>query len=112
VGDREERSVSNIGWPELLIILALIGIFVFLPKRLPQLARSLGKSIRSFRKGVKEGKDGVQTTVDEVKDAAGVEDVKAAVAEIREATSVKGVLPGKKKTVETSPGAVARKKKK
>jgi sec-independent protein translocase protein TatA len=40
--------------PEWLIVAGII-ILLFGAKRLPELARSLGKSSREFRKGLKEG---------------------------------------------------------
>ena len=40
----------NIGWPEILVILVII-LLLFGAKRLPDLARSLGKSLREFKKG-------------------------------------------------------------
>ncbi len=42
-----------LGGTELLIILAIILLF-FGAKRIPELARSLGKGTREFRKGVSE----------------------------------------------------------
>ena len=45
--------LQNIGFPELLVIL-LIVLLVFGAARLPEIARSLGKSIQEFKKGVKE----------------------------------------------------------
>ena len=47
-----------LGGTELLIILAIILLF-FGAKRIPELARSLGKGTREFRKGVSE--DPVET---------------------------------------------------
>ncbi len=44
------------GGAELLIILAIILLF-FGAKRIPELARSLGKGTREFRKGVSEDPD-------------------------------------------------------
>ena len=43
----------NIGWPEILLIL-LVVLLLFGAKRLPDLARSLGKSLREFKKGREE----------------------------------------------------------
>jgi len=40
----------NIGWSEILVILLII-LLLFGAKRLPDLARSLGKSLREFKKG-------------------------------------------------------------
>lgn len=42
--------MANIGWPEILVILLVLLLF-FGAKRLPDLARSLGKSLREFKKG-------------------------------------------------------------
>jgi sec-independent protein translocase protein TatA len=45
---------QDLGLPEILIIL---GVFLLLfgAKKLPELARSLGRSSTEFRKGLKEG---------------------------------------------------------
>jgi sec-independent protein translocase protein TatA len=40
--------IPNIGLPEILVVL-VIALIVFGPKRLPELGRSLGKGIREFR---------------------------------------------------------------
>ncbi|MBN1493606.1 MAG: twin-arginine translocase TatA/TatE family subunit [Candidatus Omnitrophica bacterium] len=43
--------------PLELIVILLIVLLVVGPKRLPELMRSIGKSIQSFKKGMKEGDD-------------------------------------------------------
>jgi sec-independent protein translocase protein TatA len=43
--------MPNIGLPEILVVL-VIALIVFGPKRLPELGRSLGKGIREFRGSV------------------------------------------------------------
>jgi sec-independent protein translocase protein TatA len=43
--------IPNIGLPEILIVL-IIALIVFGPKRLPELGRSLGKGINEFRDGM------------------------------------------------------------
>lgn len=43
----------RLGWTEILIILALV-LLLFGAKRLPELARSLGKSLNEFKKGMKD----------------------------------------------------------
>jgi sec-independent protein translocase protein TatA len=44
-----------IGFPELLILL-VVALLVFGPKRLPEMGRSLGKGMREFKESV-TGKD-------------------------------------------------------
>ncbi len=46
----------NIGFPELLIIVA-IALIVFGPNKLPELARAFGKAMREFKKATEEVKE-------------------------------------------------------
>jgi len=46
--------MGGLGWPEILIILVIV-LLLFGAKKLPELARSLGKSINEFKKGKDEG---------------------------------------------------------
>jgi TatA/E family protein of Tat protein translocase len=57
--------IGPIGWPELLVILALV-LIVFGPRRLPEIAESFGKSIRKFRSATKEATDEVKRELDSV----------------------------------------------
>lgn len=45
---------QNLGLPELIIILAIL-LLLFGATRLPKMARSLGKSAKEFKAGLKEG---------------------------------------------------------
>ena len=49
----------RIGWTEILVILLLV-LFLFGGKRLPELARSIGKSFKEFKKGIKDISDDVK----------------------------------------------------
>jgi sec-independent protein translocase protein TatA len=42
---------GNIGLPEILVVL-VIALVIFGPKRLPELGRSVGKGIREFRASI------------------------------------------------------------
>ena len=42
---------GNIGLPEILVVL-VIALIIFGPKRLPELGRSVGKGIREFRASI------------------------------------------------------------
>jgi sec-independent protein translocase protein TatA len=57
------RMPFGIGIPELLILL-LVLLLVFGPKRLPEMGRQLGKGMREFKDSV-AGKDG-EDKVDEM----------------------------------------------
>src|SRR5262249_16555322 len=49
----------GLGYQELLIILVIV-LVLFGANRLPELARSLGSSVKEFQKGVNEGREGGQ----------------------------------------------------
>jgi sec-independent protein translocase protein TatA len=49
---------GSVGWAELLIVL-VIALLIF-GKRLPDVARSLGKSLTEFKKGMNETKDEIE----------------------------------------------------
>ncbi|MCF8535409.1 MAG: twin-arginine translocase TatA/TatE family subunit [Rhodoluna sp.] len=53
--------MPNIGGPELLIILAIV-ILLFGATKLPGLAKSMGESIRVFRKELKPGESKTEKT--------------------------------------------------
>lgn len=54
--------VGSLGWPELLLIALVILIF-FGAKRIPELMKSLGKGVKSFKQGMSE----VEKDVKEIK---------------------------------------------
>ncbi|KIX84489.1 Sec-independent protein translocase subunit TatA/TatB [Thermus filiformis] len=69
----------NLGMPEILVIL-LIALLLFGPKKLPELGRSLGQSIREFKRGAQEIREELEKAVDvkeEVKPASAKEEPKA-----------------------------------
>ena len=70
------------GWEWIIILVVALLIF---GRRLPEIARSLGKSLTEFKKGIQEAKDTKediekdvnqikQDIVNEAKDAAGLND--------------------------------------
>jgi sec-independent protein translocase protein TatA len=57
----------NIGWQEILLIL-LIALLLFGAKKIPDLARGLGKGIKEFRKGLSEIDKPLEPEKDEKKE--------------------------------------------
>jgi len=51
--------IGNLGFGELMVIFFVI-LLLFGAKRLPELARSLGKSISEFRRGVNSATEDIQ----------------------------------------------------
>lgn len=56
--------LQNINGPEILLIF-LVVLLLFGAKRLPELFRSFGKSIREFKKATSEIEDDIRTAMDE-----------------------------------------------
>ncbi len=61
---------GSIGFPELMMIL-IIALLLFGPNKLPEIAKTLGKTIQEFRKTINEAK----ASIDEEIKKAGVTDV-------------------------------------
>jgi sec-independent protein translocase protein TatA len=59
--------VGPIGWAELFIILVLVLLF-FGPKRLPEMAEALGKSIQKFKKASRDAKDEIESSTEKKPD--------------------------------------------
>jgi sec-independent protein translocase protein TatA len=56
--------VFNIGPAEIIVIL-LIALIVFGPKRLPEIGKTVGKGLREFRKATQDIKDEFTQTMDD-----------------------------------------------
>lgn len=55
----------GIGMPELLLILA-VALIVLGPKKLPEMARALGRGLAEFRRTTDDMKRELQTAADEI----------------------------------------------
>ncbi len=84
--------IHHIGPFELVIILVVV-LLLFGAKRLPELARGLGKSMSEFKKATQEVQDDFRSAVDNVDprktDDAARDSVKADSAQTKEPTTEK-----------------------
>ena len=58
--------IGPLGWSELLIILVIV-LIIFGPRKLPEVAEAFGKSIQKFKKAAREVQDEVKTAGEEEK---------------------------------------------
>lgn len=61
-------KIGTIGIMELLIILVLV-LLIFGPRRLPDMAKGLGQSVREFRKGLRDMRKDIEDEDQTVKSA-------------------------------------------
>jgi len=86
--NRQVAEVPNIGLPELVIVL-VIALVVFGPKRLPQMGRQLGQALREFKSATAEVR--AQVGIDEIADS--VKDIKSSFSLTGDATGQTPVDP-------------------
>ena len=55
----------GLGWQELVIIL-VIALIIFGPKKLPELGKSLGQAISSFRDGSQKATESAKKEIAEI----------------------------------------------
>ncbi len=55
---------ENIGFGELFLIILVLIVF-FGPKRIPDIAQSIGKGIREFKRAMKDVQDEVSKSINE-----------------------------------------------
>lgn len=56
--------LTNLGWPEIVVIL-VVFILLFGAKKLPELARGVGKSIKEFKKATSTIEDDLRNAMEE-----------------------------------------------
>ncbi|HTI40024.1 MAG TPA: twin-arginine translocase TatA/TatE family subunit [Vicinamibacterales bacterium] len=55
--------LGSVGMPELIVIL-VIALIIFGPKRLPELGRSIGQTINEFKKGTNAIRENVEAEIE------------------------------------------------
>lgn len=66
----------GIGMPEMLVLLA-VALIVFGPKKLPELAKSLGRALGEFKRATSDLKDSIETQT-------GADEVRRSFSEVKE----------------------------
>lgn len=61
-------NVFGIGVPEMVLI-AVVALLIFGPKKLPEIGRSLGKTIKGFQEASKEFQEELKKEVEQVEEA-------------------------------------------
>lgn len=95
---------GSIGFPELLLIFIVV-LLVFGPKKLPEFARLLGKVVREFRQTVDQAKSAIQ---DEVYKEGMADSLKDIRRDVQEALNITGDIRREVKDALDIPGAVRR----
>ena len=72
--------LGSIGMPELLLIF-VVALLVFGPKKLPEIGKSLGKGLAEFKKASDDLKKTIENEIEQGKQEAA--SVKAQVAEVK-----------------------------
>ncbi|HUI67687.1 MAG TPA: TatA/E family twin arginine-targeting protein translocase [Nitrospirota bacterium] len=65
----------GLGLPELLLIF-VIALIVFGPKKLPELGKSIGRAMAEFKKAQEEFQESVRSEMRDVEESAGLEEIK------------------------------------
>ncbi len=71
----------GLGFPELLLIF-VIALIVFGPKKLPELGRSVGRALAEFKKASEDFQESMKAEMKEVEKTAQLEEIKKIGQEI------------------------------
>jgi len=59
--------IGPLGWSELLIIFFII-LIIFGPRKLPEVAEAMGKSIQKFKRASKDARQEIESGLSDTKD--------------------------------------------
>lgn len=92
--DARLAFIQGIGGPELLIILVII-LLLFGAKKLPELAKGLGKSMKEFKKATQEVQDDFKEAMDSVEEDKPAPKPSAPASEVKKDQSSSKPTSGK-----------------
>ena len=59
--------IGPLGWQELIILLIIV-LIVFGPRKLPEVAEAFGKSIQKFKRASREAREEIESGISDAKD--------------------------------------------
>jgi Tat protein translocase TatB subunit len=66
-----------------LIVIFIVALVVVGPKKLPEVAKMIGKGLGSLKKILDEAKEGVQSELNEIKETSGIKEALNSGAELK-----------------------------
>ncbi len=79
--------MGNIGFPEMIVIF-VVALLIFGPKRLPELGKSLGKGISEFRRASSDLKNTIEREIESAEIPQ--QSIKSAIADVKQAATSAG----------------------
>jgi len=97
--------VFDIGFQELIVIF-IVALLVFGPKRLPELGRALGKALAELKRSLHDVKEQVETEFKETVDTTDIQEVVKSGSELKKSLQEvkEKVETGFKDSIDTSLG--------
>ena len=77
-----------IGFPELMLIFMVV-LLLFGPKKLPEFAKFLGKAIREFKKTINDAKSTIEDELQDTEISESLKDINKDLQDIKSATQIK-----------------------
>ena len=75
--------IGSLGFPEILMIF-VVALIVFGPKKLPDFAKTLGRTIREFRKTINDAKASIEDEIDKADITGDIKELNKEIKEIIE----------------------------
>lgn len=82
----------GLGFPELILIF-IVALLIFGPKKLPDLGRSVGRALSEFKKASDDFQSTMREEMQDVKKNAGLDEIKKLEEEIRRGEEAKKPAP-------------------
>ena len=75
--------IGPLGFPEIIMIF-IVALIIFGPKKLPDFAKTLGRTIREFRKTINDAKASIEDEIDKADITGEIKELNKEIKEIIE----------------------------